>query len=59
MPAPKNLPPNKRKLKYYEDSALSHSMPASPNQKRSIAGQPLRQDSDSDIACGFDANWKH
>lgn len=58
MAAPKSLPPHKRKMKYHEEISQSHSMPASPNQKRSISN-PIRQDSDSDVACGFGDGWKN
>ena len=61
MPPPKSGPIKKRKSKRENDFSSSRSTPSTPTQNRSSTisvGNDL-QDSDSDTAAGFGANWKN
>lgn len=57
MPAPKGYA-SKRKSKRNVDSFGTYSTPTTPKQPpRSLNNKINQQDSDSDTAAGFDANW--
>lgn len=64
MPPPKIGSVKKRRAKRSNnnDATGFRSVPTTPNQQRANPIGPLsehpRTESDSDSACGFDANWK-